>query len=111
MHPLDRDEFLANLGELGRQAKGLLADPALVAHCGTLHRIVALLAYMREHLEMVNPSAEKRATGEFARTTEPAASPSQSLLSTALEQSSANDCLTEGEVPALGGGKAESRIS
>ena len=106
MHPLDRDEFLANLGELGRQAKGLLADPALIAHWGTLQRIVALLAYMREHFEMVNPSTETRAT---ARTAELAAS--QSFLSTALEQTSANDSLGEGEAPASSSGKAESRIS
>jgi hypothetical protein len=54
MHRIDKLELLANLCEAGREADDLLAEPALAPHSARLRRIIAILGYMREHLEMVN---------------------------------------------------------
>lgn len=54
MHKIDRLELLANVSELGREARSLLAEAASPRHSARLQRIIVILGYMREHLEMVS---------------------------------------------------------
>lgn len=54
MHKVDRLELLANVWELVREANCLLAEATMTPHTARLRRIIMILRYMREHLEMVN---------------------------------------------------------
>jgi len=60
MHKIDRGELLANVWELRREATSLLAEATMAPHTASLRRIIAILGYMREHLEMVNGAAVQR---------------------------------------------------
>ena len=53
MNHIDKLELLSNLSSIRREAKALLADPTGAGHAARLRRILMILAYMREHLEMV----------------------------------------------------------
>lgn len=50
---IDKLELLSNVSALRREAKALLADSTGAAHAARLRRILIILGYMREHLEMV----------------------------------------------------------
>lgn len=59
MNRIDKLELLANVSALRREAKALLADSTGAGHAARLRRILMILVYMREHLEMVaDPSRE-----------------------------------------------------
>jgi hypothetical protein len=53
MNHIDKLELLSNLSSIRREAKALLADPTGAGHAARLRRILMILSYMREHLEMV----------------------------------------------------------
>lgn len=53
MNQIDKLELLANVSALRREAKALLADSTGAEHAARLRRILMILGYMREHLEMV----------------------------------------------------------
>lgn len=66
IHKIDRLELLANISELGREAHALIEDTTVAAHSAKLRRMIVILAYMREHLEMVGcpvNGADARAQG------------------------------------------------
>lgn len=65
MNQIDKLELLANVSALRREAKELLADSAGAGHAARLRRILLILSYMREHLEMVamGPRDEGSARG------------------------------------------------
>lgn len=67
MNQIDKLELLSNVSALRREAKALLADSAGAAHAGRLRRILIILGYMREHLEMVAmPAGSDGADGQKA---------------------------------------------
>ena len=59
MNRIDKLELLSNVSALRREAKALLADSSGAGHAARLRRILVILAYMREHLEMVAVSSPK----------------------------------------------------
>ena len=66
MHNIDRLELLDNVRELGAEAKSLLSDASLARHRPRLTRIMLILSYMREHLEMVSGSKGRSESKEGA---------------------------------------------
>ena len=61
MHNIDRLELLANVGEIGKEANSLLKEAAIAPYSARLRRILVILHYMHEHLEMVSPPASDAA--------------------------------------------------
>jgi len=59
MHNIDTLELLANVSELGREATSLLTEAAMAPHKARLQRIIVILDYMREHLEMVSAPLQR----------------------------------------------------
>ena len=59
MHKIDRVELLANVGEIGKEASALLEEAAMAPYRPRLRRMLVLLRYMREHLEMVSPAPQE----------------------------------------------------
>jgi len=53
MNPIDELELLSNVFAARREAKALLAETTVAGHSARLRRIVVILGYMREHLEML----------------------------------------------------------
>lgn len=56
MNRIDELELLANVSAARREAKLLLAETSPGPHSARLRRIIGILAYMREHLEMLTVS-------------------------------------------------------
>jgi hypothetical protein len=53
MNPIDELELLSNVFAVRREAKALLAETMVAGHSVRLRRIMVILGYMREHLEML----------------------------------------------------------
>ena len=56
MNPIDERELLSNVSTARREAKLLLAESTVAAQSAGLRRIIGILGYMREHLEMLTAS-------------------------------------------------------
>jgi hypothetical protein len=54
MHRIDRLEPLETLSQIRQETKSLLGEIAAERHSLSLRRIIVLLGYMAEHLEMVS---------------------------------------------------------
>jgi len=59
MHRIDKVELLGTLTEARREAKLMLAELAGAHAAARLRRIIVLLGYMAEHLEMVGTRAHR----------------------------------------------------
>lgn len=59
MHWIDRIELYHTLTQIREEARSLVQDVAHERRLLGLRRIVALLNYMREHLEMVGAEADR----------------------------------------------------
>ena len=71
MHRIDRLELLDTLAEVRREAGLLLNAATHVERLASLRRISFLLAYMGEHLEMLNAPACARCVHETVAEKEP----------------------------------------
>jgi hypothetical protein len=60
MHCIDRLELLETLAELRREVRVLMREPAAGDRLMRLRRIIFLLGYMAEHLEMLSGPAVSR---------------------------------------------------
>jgi len=63
MHRIDKAELLNTLTEARREARLALSELQPGAPNLRLHRILVLLGYMAEHLEMVGGAPRRRAAG------------------------------------------------
>jgi len=63
MHRIDKAELLSTLTEVRRETRLALGELAPGAANLRLHRIMVLLGYMAEHLEMVGSSPLRRPAG------------------------------------------------
>lgn len=63
MHRIDKAELLNTLTQVRREARLALGEIQPGTANLRLHRILVLLGYMAEHLEMVGAPARRRAAG------------------------------------------------